>query len=94
MTIRALSRPGAIEPRRLFRPGTQINAAVFDAVMVGMARRLESRSGVPDPEATRGAYEGLLEREGFTAAYSRATADEASVETRLRLATEAFAPLP
>jgi hypothetical protein len=93
-TIRALSGPGAIEPRRLFRPGTQINAAVFDAVMVGMARRLESGSGEPRPDATHAAYEGLLENEDFTTAYSRATADEANVETRLRLATEAFASLP
>jgi hypothetical protein len=52
-TIGVLTRPGAIEARRLFRPGTQINAAVYDAVMVGMARRLQSGSGVPDPGATR-----------------------------------------
>ncbi len=93
-TIHALSGPGAIEPRRLFRPGTQINAAVFDAVMVGMARRLGSGRSVPDSDAIRAAYARLLEDGGFRAAYSRATADEASVETRLRLATEAFAALP
>jgi hypothetical protein len=88
-TVSALSAPGAVEPRRLFRPGTQINAAVFDAVMVGMARRLES-GPIRAPGAILAAYEGLLGLDDFKAAYSRATADEASVEARLRLATEAF----
>jgi hypothetical protein len=89
-TISALT--DAIEPRRLFRPGTQINAAVFDSVMVGMARRLETgtQSSPPDPEGIRRAYEGLLLNDEFRAAFGYATADETSVETRLHLATEAF----
>jgi hypothetical protein len=88
-TIDALS--SAVEPRRLFRPGTQINAAVFDAVMVGMARRLADGKEAPDPGATRTAYERLFDNEKFRQAYGYATADEASVETRLQIATDAFA---
>lgn len=93
-TIDALSR--AVEPRRLFRPGTQINAAVFDSVMVGMARRLATGNGkgAPDPDATRTAYDELLQAEKFRQAYGYATADEASVETRLKLATDSFAAVP
>lgn len=94
LTIAALTQPGAIEPRRLFRPGTQINAAVFDAVMVGMAKWLGSHSQPPDAAATRQTYEALLQSEDFRAAYGRATADEANVANRLRIATEAFAALP
>lgn len=92
--IEALTQEDALEPRRLFRPGTQINAAVFDAVMVGMAKRLEANRQPPAGSDVRQAYEALLEDPAFQNAYGRATADEASVESRLRLATEAFTALP
>ena len=92
--IAALTQQGALEPRRLFRPGSQINAAVFDAVMVGIAKRLEADAEPPEGAAVRGAYEALLANEEFQRAYGRATADEASVESRLKLATEAFTALP
>lgn len=92
--IEALTQEDALEPRRLFRPGTQINAAVFDAVMVGMAKRLQANAQAPAGWAVREAYEALLDDADFKSAYARATADEASVESRLRLATEAFTALP
>jgi uncharacterized protein with ParB-like and HNH nuclease domain len=75
---------------RAFRPERSLNAAVYDAVMVGLARRL-SEPPAPDPGKVRAAYERLLENEEFQAAFRRATSDEESVKTRIRLATEYFA---
>src|SRR5690242_19639730 len=65
----------ASDPGILFRPKNAINAAVFDAVTVGMARWLE-REPAPQGEAVADAYNQLLENEDFIRAYSRATADE------------------
>ncbi len=89
-TIDLLS--AAIDPSSLFRPRAAINAAVFDAVMVGTA---ESLSGGPlsDSAAVRNAYVRLVGSEDFTSAYSRATADEASVKSRIQLAIDAFLQL-
>jgi hypothetical protein len=75
---------------RAFRPERSLNAAVYDAVMVGLARRLSGPSA-PDPEKIRGAYEKLLENEEFQAAFRRVTSDEENVKTRIRLATEYLA---
>lgn len=61
--------------------------------MVGMAKRLHSNPQPPAGLAVREAYKVLLDDAAFKSAYGRATADEASVESRLRLATEAFAAL-
>lgn len=73
---------------RAFRPEKLLNAAVFDSVMVGIAKRTEL--GDADGERLRSAYEGLLANPDFQAAYVRATADEENVKTRLKLAQEAF----
>jgi hypothetical protein len=81
----------AVGPEKVFRPGGRaINAAVFDAVTVGVADRL-SQNGPPDPGAVAAAYGDLLSNDRFIAAYSRATADEASVSQRLELAKQRFA---
>lgn len=74
---------------RAFRLIRALNAAVFDAVMVGIARRLE-RAELPGDGAIAQAYDGLLANKEFRAACERATADEENVKTRIRLATEAF----
>ncbi len=75
---------------RAFKPARAINAAVFDGVMVGIARRL-ARGPIVDVAELRAAYEALLNNPDFIAVSERATADEESVATRLRLATNAFA---
>jgi hypothetical protein len=81
----------AIPAEHLFRPGGKaMNAAVFDAITVGMARRLDQRTS-PDPAGVRDAYLALLEDAEFQFVYVRATADEASVTRRIEMATEAFA---
>lgn len=73
-----------------FRPARNINAAVFDAVMVGVARRL-SIGEVRDPAQLIDRYRALITDESFRAAYSRSTSDEEQVQRRVQLATDAFA---
>jgi hypothetical protein len=74
---------------RAFKPLTAFNAAVFDSVMVGTARRL-ARTPAPPSAAFKEAYDALINERKFIAAYGKATSDKESVTERLRLATEAF----
>jgi len=76
--------------KRAFRPARALNAAVFDAVMVGIARRL-NRGAVSDLETLEQRYIAVLKDPQFLAVAERATADEESVSKRLKLATAAFA---
>lgn len=78
--------------RRAFRLGTALNAAVFDAVMVGVTHRLWN-GPVEDRESFAAAYERLLETGDFEASVRKATANEENVSRRLVLAVEAFADL-
>lgn len=75
--------------RSAFKPKRALNAAVFDAVMVGVARRLETSE--PSCDELKSSYERLLANPDFIKVSERSTADEENVEKRLRLATEAFA---
>lgn len=74
---------------KAFRPVRSLNAAIFDSVMVGLARRLE-RGPIQDKEELRRRYQALLEVDNFVTATNRATADEESVSRRIALATDAF----
>lgn len=76
--------------KRAFRLSRVLNAAVFDAVMVGVARRL-ARGPIVDLADFKKSYMHLLEDKTFLAVAERATADEESVSARLTLATAAFA---
>lgn len=67
-----------------------LNAAVFDAVMVGLARRLEQGVIKEDPSAQQ-AYQTLMSDEQFLSKCRRATANEAYVRDRIHLASAAFA---
>lgn len=75
---------------KAFRPKAQINAAVFDAVMVGIARRLE-KGNIQSCEALRQQYQSLLSETSFKAASESATTDEDNIDKRITLATSAFA---
>jgi Protein of unknown function DUF262 len=75
-----------------FRPVRALNAAVFDSVMVGLARRL-SREPVTALEQVRAKYEELLRNQAFLDACGRGTAGEERVKTRIGLATSAFSSL-
>ncbi len=74
---------------RAFRPRRAVNAAVVDSVMTGLGRRL-ARGPVERPEQLRTQYEHLLADEKYQVAVETGTSQEANVETRLTLATEAF----
>ena len=75
---------------RAFRPERALNVAVFDAVMVGIARRLE-RGDIEDMKRAKDAYSELLRKEEFRSSTTTGTSDEQNVQVRLELATAAFA---
>lgn len=75
-----------------FKPQRVLNAAVFDAVMVGLARRLE-KGPITDCDALKKQYEALNLDSDFGLATQKATTDEESVTARLRLATEYFSEI-
>lgn len=79
--------------RKAFKPRRVLNAAVFDAVMVGLARRLE-QGDIQDIHALQQQYRALLSNKDFLAAVETGTAGEENVKTRLELATQAFAGIP
>jgi hypothetical protein len=74
---------------RAFRPQSALNAAVFDAVMLGMAERLR-KGPIVNKEELRKQYEDLLSDSEFQDAYVRATADEDRVTLRINKAVSAF----
>ena len=76
--------------RKAFRPKRALNAAVFDAVMVGLAKML-SQGKSCTPKDVRRRYNSLLKNKTFILASSKSTADEDNVKKRLRLATRTFA---
>ena len=75
-----------------FRPQKSLNAAVFDAVMVGLAKRLE-RGQLTDSDGLKSAYDGLLRENSFQEAYSKSTSSFESVRSRFDLAEKAFQEL-
>jgi Protein of unknown function DUF262 len=78
---------------RAFRLTNAVNAALVDAVMVGVARRLE-KGPIKKPALLGKSYEALLADADFALAIGRATADEERVRTRFGKAEAAFAKNP
>jgi hypothetical protein len=76
-----------------FRPSSNLNAAVFDSVMVGLARRLEE-GPMTDRSLLADRYYALLKDADYVTYTSRATADDDRVKGRIRLATKAFSDVP
>ena len=74
----------------IFRPERALNAAVFDSMSVGLARRIRSSKVAPDPVAIKSAYAGLLADKDYMEAVSRAAADEQTVSTRMKKTIESF----
>jgi len=70
----------------------QVNAALAEAVFVGLARRLDAGTA-PAPAAVKTATEQLRESSEMESAISRATADEEAVRTRLAVSTRIFAAI-
>ena len=75
---------------KAFRPKRVVNAAVVDSLMVGVASRLK-HGPIEKLEQLQVRYESLLADEDYLSAIETGTSDENSVETRMRLAREAFA---
>jgi hypothetical protein len=73
-----------------FRPVRSLNAAVFDGVMIGVARRVAEVGPLSDLSTLKKQYNRLLKNQRFLDATSSSTAAEESVKTRLSLATSAF----
>jgi len=76
-----------------FRPKNTFNAAVFDAVMVGVARRL-GKGNICDLKNLKRCYESLVADKAFLNTTEEATSNEDRVHARLLLSTKAFAGVP
>ncbi|MBM0275618.1 DUF262 domain-containing protein [Micromonospora tarensis] len=70
-----------------------VNAALAEAVFVGLMRRLDLGGTEPTPEAVAAAVERFQGDERLANAVTRATADEESVRTRLAITTREFASI-
>jgi len=75
--------------QRAFRPIRSVNAAVVDSLMTGIAKRVSQRE-VKNTEQLKQHYDRLIKSENYLAAVETGTSQEANVDTRLRLAQEAF----
>lgn len=78
--------------RKAFRQGSQINAAIFDSVMLGVAERL-NKGAIENREAFRKEYQDLLEDPHYKVLVSKGTSDEKSVRERISMAVRAFREL-
>lgn len=76
--------------KKAFRPERSLNAAVFDSVMVGVAKRLSSGVDLKD-SSLKAVYERMLADKKYIDAISQSTSDEANVEARLKYATNIMA---
>lgn len=73
----------------LFRKGKSVNAALFDSVMIGVAKRLQNRSmGV---EECRYLYDSLMQDTEYMEYTVTSTADEKQIKGRIGKAVEHFA---
>jgi len=77
---------------KAFRPERSFNAAVFDSVMVGVARRLE-KEPIREKDRFIDAYQQLLKKEDFQEAVFTGTSDEKKVQTRMELAKKVFSQI-
>ena len=75
---------------KAFRPERALNAAVFDSVMVGIARRLKVSKEIDFARLTV-KYGELLADKRYQVLIAQSTSDEKNVSERLELATLKFA---
>ena len=73
---------------KAFKPQTAVNAAVLDAIMVGVATRLQSGEILKSLEPR---YKCLLENSEFVSSVSEGTSQGDRVRQRIKLAIDAFA---
>ncbi len=77
---------------RAFRPERALNAAVFDAVMVGLTQRLD-KGPISKQSQLKATHEALLKNGDFITTTQTGTSDVTNVQKRIELAIEAFATL-
>ncbi|MCY3799766.1 MAG: DUF262 domain-containing protein [Chloroflexi bacterium] len=74
--------------RHAFKPTKSLNAALLDSLMIGIARRLQSRPIASDINED---FKSLRDDSEFLELISYTTSDPERVRRRIELATEAFA---
>ena len=77
---------------RAFKLEKVINAAVYDSVMIGVAKRLDV-GPITDEKKFKIAYQLLLKNTNYLEASEKATSDKPSVKKRMELAQKAFQSL-
>ncbi len=75
--------------RKAFRLERGINAALYDAVMIGVAHRIDL-GPITEVEDLNRKYEELIRSERLIQLLKSGTSDEANVEERLRISIENF----
>ena len=75
-----------------FKPKNVLNAAIFDAVMYGVSKRM-SKSKITNESMLLDAYNSLLNNDELKVFIETATANEENVKGRLKVAVEAFAKI-
>ena len=78
---------------KAFRVGQSLNAAIYDSVLVGLAKRL-AVGPIKDNKVLEHAYLELFKNKEYEVAFIRATSDDENVRNRLRITTDAFAVVP
>jgi Protein of unknown function DUF262 len=78
-----------LKNRAFKRPKGPLNAAIYDAVMFGVAKRLQ-RGPIVDCQAFKKKYVELLADDRFSDAVKNGTGDVTRVKTRIDLAVTAF----
>lgn len=76
--------------KKAFRPKRAINASVFDSIMVGVAKMLDTKRELPSRKNFLKVYYDLLENPEYISATTDATSDEPVVDKRMKLATSRF----
>ena len=74
---------------KAFRPTRGINAAFYDSVMVGLAKRLNNGPEISD-QKVKEIYNSLLENGEYVALFSDTTSAVTNVHSRMSMSIEAF----
>ena len=75
--------------RTAFRPERNLNVAIVDAFLIGLARGLR-RGALIDPSGLRAAADSVLANKDFLAAVTSGTTNVTAISRRLEMATSAF----
>lgn len=88
-TVKLFSQAKGRDSFRL-NVGRVVNAAVFDSMSVGLAKRIET-TGTPEDSFVREIHDLLIKDGDYLQFVTQGTSDDASVSSRLEIATNAFA---